>query len=424
MAPDKRSDVRTSGYDLALRIPIDVPMIDLIFSDQVRALAAKLYLDPGGAEAEIAIRAGDVHKAIGYRDRLPLVVSALKAKVFRQQYGLELIRMEGVPQGASTTFVFRRVEQVAPLPRGGAAWAEVTSSAFGHGGLGWELGRWLWSPTTSKDGAQRYAVMELPQPGDQVFHLVAGVSAANPRQRVMLGASRVAASAERTVATPPLPGAWEVADEYFRIRLEGFREFSVKLPMDAVEAELSDVILSDLLERPKYYPYAPYRDGFRGAQGIYLTKLTPTLAEAFREISGVVAQPGLEANPEGAARAAVQAFAEGERARRETHLFKRNPALRAAAIAKHGLRCFGCKHALSELYGPLGEGYIEIHHLDPLGEGIDSMTPEAKMTTVDDVAPLCPSCHRMIHRRRPALTLDQLRLALASARTSDQPVGA
>ena len=185
--------------------------------------------------------------------------------------------------------------------------------------------------------------------------------------------------------------------------------------MDAVEAELSDVILADLLERPKYYPYSPYRDGFRGSQGIYLTKLTTSLAEAFREISGSVAQSGQGGEVQGAARA----FAEGERARRETNLFRRNPALRSAAIAKHGLRCFGCECTLGELYGPLGEGYIEIHHLDPLGERIDFMAPEATMTTVDDVAPLCPSCHRMIHRRRPALTIGELRLALATAKTAD-----
>lgn len=396
-------------------------MTEALLSDQVRALAAKLYLGSAESDAEIPIRAGDVHKAMGFRDRVPLVVSALRAKVFRQQYGLELVRTEGVPQGASTTFVFRRADSTTPVHHGGVVWAEVTSLASDHGGLGWELGRWLWSPTTSTDGAQRYGVMELPEPGDQVFHLVAGVLPTQPRQRFMFGVSHVAARAARTTSKPPSPGIWGVADEYFRIRLEGFREFPVKPSMEDVEAELSDVILADLFERPKYYPYSPYRQGFRGSQGIYLTRLTATLAEAFREVCGVVDQPAPVTVAAGAARAAAQAFAEGERERRETNLFKRNPALRAAAIAKHGLRCFGCERTLSELYGPLGEGYIEIHHLDPLGERIDSVAPEAKMTTVDDVAPLCPSCHRMIHRRRPALSLDDLRVALAGAKASGTP---
>lgn len=256
--------------------------------------------------------------------------------------------------------------------------------------------------------------MQHPAPGEQVFHLVAGISGADPRQRVIYGVSNVAAAAEETSSKPLSPGHWGDAEAYFRIALANFEEMAVKLPMDEVEASLADVILADLNERPKHYPYAPYRDGFRGAQGIYLAKLSPALTEAFRAVTEFSASGVTHADEE-AARAAVSEFAEGDRARRESAFFKRNPALRAAAIQAHGLRCVACRTSFAETYGPLGEGYIEIHHLNPLAERQDSLSTGPLKTKIEDVAPLCANCHRMVHRRRPALSLDELRDAILSA---------
>ncbi|WP_167540361.1 HNH endonuclease [Rhizobium mesoamericanum] len=266
----------------------------------------------------------------------------------------------------------------------------------------------------SKDSADRYAVMQQPAPGEQVFHLVAGVSATDPRQRVIYGVSRVAIGAEVTRSKPPSPGHWGDAEAYFRIALADFSELAVKLPTDEVEASLSDIILADLSERPKHYPYAPYRDGFRGAQGIYLAKLSPALTEAFRAVIGFSTSSVKHVDEDGA-RGAIREFAEGERARREGAFFKRNPTLRAAAIEAHGLRCVACSVSFQETYGPLGEGYIEIHHLNPLAERRDFLNAEPTNTKVEDVAPLCANCHRMVHRRRPALSLDELRDAIYSA---------
>jgi hypothetical protein len=63
-----------------------------------------------------------------------------------------------------------------------------------------------------------------------------------------------------------------------------------------------------------------------------------------------------------------------------------------------------------ECYGPVGQGYIEAHHLRPistLGEGV--------VVTYDvatDFAVLCPNCHRMIHRLADPSNLDALRAVL------------
>ena len=60
-----------------------------------------------------------------------------------------------------------------------------------------------------------------------------------------------------------------------------------------------------------------------------------------------------------------------------------------------GYRCMCCGLDLSELYGVLGNKYIELHHLIPYA---DLNENETRILNADDFAVLCPNCHRMIHR--------------------------
>jgi predicted HNH restriction endonuclease len=189
--------------------------------------------------------------------------------------------------------------------------------------------------------------------------------------------------------------------------------------MEAVEAGMEDVILSDLLQRPQYYPYSTYGNGYRGSQGIYLARLTPSLTAAFSELANGIVSSDPFAPAERTMEAALE-FAEGERSQRERSFFKRNPALRGAAIRKHGLKCIGCEFIFGEKYGALGEGYIEIHHLNALAERADLAAGKPMMTTLDEVVPLCANCHRIVHRRRPALLIEELKSAISQAATRTQ----
>lgn len=96
-----------------------------------------------------------------------------------------------------------------------------------------------------------------------------------------------------------------------------------------------------------------------------------------------------------------------ERNRRARHYrIERNP--RAAKVAKTGRPaiCDACGFDFSIRYGSLGEGYIEAHHLLPLGK-----IPEGKAVTyfAADFALLCANCHRMIHRLDDPSDLERLR---------------
>lgn len=86
--------------------------------------------------------------------------------------------------------------------------------------------------------------------------------------------------------------------------------------------------------------------------------------------------------------------------------YERNPKLRLEAIRIHGLNCSVCDINMEEVYGELGRGYIEVHHIFPLY----SLKEETTVNPETDLLPLCPNCHRIIHRKRDKiLTVEELR---------------
>ena len=67
------------------------------------------------------------------------------------------------------------------------------------------------------------------------------------------------------------------------------------------------------------------------------------------------------------------------------------------------LECEVCGFDFAAAYGDLGEGFIECHHTVPLAESGPTTTKLA------DLALLCSNCHRMVHRRQPFATVQDLR---------------
>lgn len=70
-----------------------------------------------------------------------------------------------------------------------------------------------------------------------------------------------------------------------------------------------------------------------------------------------------------------------------------------------------CGLDFAAAYAPLGEGFAECHHTKPLVE-----LGEDHQTLLAELAIVCASCHRMLHRSRPLLTVAQLRDRLSSAK--------
>jgi len=109
----------------------------------------------------------------------------------------------------------------------------------------------------------------------------------------------------------------------------------------------------------------------------------------------------------GAASRAATIGLEGRRRITLSNAHERSAQLRREAIRLHGTDCHGCGFSFGATYGALGDGFIEIHHLDPLFKRGEGITDPAV-----DLVPLCANCHRMVHRTEDVLDLDALRALL------------
>lgn len=85
--------------------------------------------------------------------------------------------------------------------------------------------------------------------------------------------------------------------------------------------------------------------------------------------------------------------------------YERNPHARKRCLEYYGYECAVCTFSFEEKYGPIGEGYIEVHHLNP----ISTCSGERKMYPEHDLRPVCSNCHRIIHRRNPPYTIEELK---------------
>lgn len=99
----------------------------------------------------------------------------------------------------------------------------------------------------------------------------------------------------------------------------------------------------------------------------------------------------------------------GARRQVRVNAYERDPRARAACLGHHGFRCAVCDLLFEERYGELGKDFIHVHHLKPLALTDDRY----ELDPVEDLRPVCPNCHAMLHRKERVLSIEQLRKWLA-----------
>lgn len=85
--------------------------------------------------------------------------------------------------------------------------------------------------------------------------------------------------------------------------------------------------------------------------------------------------------------------------------YERSPRARALCLAHHGNRCSACQIILSEKYGNCAENVVHVHHLIPLSDILEGY----EIDPINDLRPVCPNCHAVIHSRMPPYTIEELR---------------
>jgi hypothetical protein len=105
--------------------------------------------------------------------------------------------------------------------------------------------------------------------------------------------------------------------------------------------------------------------------------------------------------------------AEGNAVRVLVNRFERDPVARNACIAHHGTRCSVCAADMEAIYGERGRGFIHVHHLKMLSTARGAREVDA----IEDLRPVCPNCHAIIHRWNPPIAIEALREVVAARRT-------
>jgi hypothetical protein len=89
--------------------------------------------------------------------------------------------------------------------------------------------------------------------------------------------------------------------------------------------------------------------------------------------------------------------------------YERSVTARRRCIEHYGSACIVCGCDFGEFYGRAVRGYIHVHHLKPLSEiGSDYV-----VDPINDLRPVCPNCHAVIHSREPPYTVDEVRQFIA-----------
>ena len=83
---------------------------------------------------------------------------------------------------------------------------------------------------------------------------------------------------------------------------------------------------------------------------------------------------------------------------------ERNPRNRLLCLQIHGDLCKVCGFNSSQFFPSL-ESIIEVHHIEQLAE----LDHPKIYDPAKDLIPLCPNCHRAIHKKRPPYLPDELR---------------
>ena len=94
---------------------------------------------------------------------------------------------------------------------------------------------------------------------------------------------------------------------------------------------------------------------------------------------------------------------EGRTRRVWTTRYERNRHARQKCLDHWGCRCVVCNMSFGDRYGDIGQGYIHVHHLNPISDS----EAERSVDGIHDLRPVCPNCHAMLHRRNPPISITE-----------------
>lgn len=101
----------------------------------------------------------------------------------------------------------------------------------------------------------------------------------------------------------------------------------------------------------------------------------------------------------------IEEAEEGEAYKCHTKEYRRSKKLRDSVTKEHEYKCEICGFNFHDFYGSIGDGFIEVHHINPVSEN-------KRKTKKEDLLCVCSNCHSMLHRSSPILRKEELMLMI------------
>lgn len=92
------------------------------------------------------------------------------------------------------------------------------------------------------------------------------------------------------------------------------------------------------------------------------------------------------------------------------NVFERNAKARKACLEFHGHVCSVCGFDFEKTYGAIGKGFIHVHHLLDLA----LIGKAYKVDPKNDLRPVCPNCHAMLHKSKPAYSVEEMKKLISA----------
>ncbi|WP_420431832.1 HNH endonuclease [Candidatus Poriferisocius sp.] len=112
-------------------------------------------------------------------------------------------------------------------------------------------------------------------------------------------------------------------------------------------------------------------------------------------------------------------FVEGATKKVPVVVYERDPEARRICVKHHGAKCRVCGIDFGEEYGDFANGFIHVHHKTPVARA--AKDGEYKVDPKEDLVPVCPNCHAMLHRHEDKpCTVETLRETRHTKKQTDK----
>lgn len=136
----------------------------------------------------------------------------------------------------------------------------------------------------------------------------------------------------------------------------------------------------------------------------FVWQLKPKLVEALESV-GLIDE---KLYPEEILEETSQELYEGAKRTIVVNSYERNSKARHDCIRYRKAICAVCNFDFEKTYGKIGKGFIHVHHIVP----VSHIGKSYKVDPINDLAPVCPNCHSMLHRQEPPFSIDELKKLL------------